>query len=225
MEGLLMARLSALRAARGKGIPVGTVEALADSTVPSGWLLCNGDAVSRTTYARLFEQIGTTYGAGDGSTTFGLPDLRGEFIRGLDAGRGVDSGRTLGSTQSTQFGQHSHPAGPLAAPHSHPGSPSTGPINLPHNHGPANPQLSGYLMLTPLGGPASFTLGAPGPVGPVSVTPSTGGAPSPAMTHSHSITIPTSPAPVSGNTGNAGDTPNSSETRPRNVAMNYIIKV
>lgn len=66
---------------------------------PTGWLLCDGQAVSRTTYATLFSLIGTTYGAGDGSTTFNVPDLRGEFIRGLDRGRGVDTGRVLGSAQ------------------------------------------------------------------------------------------------------------------------------
>lgn len=69
------------------------------ANVPDGWLPCNGAAISRTTYARLFNVIGTTYGNGNGSTTFNLPDLRGEFVRGLDNGRGVDAGRVLGSGQ------------------------------------------------------------------------------------------------------------------------------
>jgi microcystin-dependent protein len=51
-----------------------------------GWLKCNGAAVSRSTYAVLFAAIGTLYGAGDGTTTFNLPDYRGEFLRGLDDG-------------------------------------------------------------------------------------------------------------------------------------------
>lgn len=63
------------------------------STAPSGWLKANGAAVSRTAYAALFAVIGTSAGAGDGFNTFNLPDLRGEFIRGWDDGRGVDSGR------------------------------------------------------------------------------------------------------------------------------------
>lgn len=67
--------------------------------VEPGWLLANGQVVSRTTYADLFAAIGTEYGAGDGATTFSLPDLRGEFLRGWDDGRGVDPGRTLGSVQ------------------------------------------------------------------------------------------------------------------------------
>ena len=62
-------------------------------------------AISRTTYAALFAVIGETFGAGDGSTTFNLPDLRGEFIRGWDNSRGVDSGRVFGSAQAgTQIG-------------------------------------------------------------------------------------------------------------------------
>lgn len=81
------------------GVPVGSVFHLAASSVPPGYLECNGAQVSRTTYAALFATIGTTYGAGNGSTTFNLPDLRGEFIRGFDNGRGADSGRTFGTAQ------------------------------------------------------------------------------------------------------------------------------
>lgn len=86
----------------------GDIKTTARSTPPVGWLECNGAAVSRTTYAALFAAIGTTFGAGDGSTTFNLPDLRGEFIRGWDHGRGVDSGRAFGSAQSDDFKSHNH---------------------------------------------------------------------------------------------------------------------
>ena len=68
----------------------------------------DGTAVSRTTYADLFTAIGTTFGAGNGSTTFNLPDLRGEFVRGYDDGRGVDSGRVFGSSQSDELKAHTH---------------------------------------------------------------------------------------------------------------------
>ncbi len=77
----------------------GSVVSFAMDSPPSGFLECDGSAISRTTYADLFAAIGTTYGVGDGSTTFAIPDLRGEFIRGWDNGRGVDSGRALGSFQ------------------------------------------------------------------------------------------------------------------------------
>ena len=88
--------------------PTGSVYTFAGSTVPTGWLKCNGALLSRTTYASLFAVIGTTYGAGDGSTTFALPDLRGEFVRGADDGRGVDAGRVLGAWQNHSMQRHNH---------------------------------------------------------------------------------------------------------------------
>lgn len=78
------------------------------ATAPAGFLKCNGANVSRTTYAKLFARIGTTFGAGDGWSTFTLPDLRGEFIRGWDDGRGVDVGRLIGSWQAGQMPSHTH---------------------------------------------------------------------------------------------------------------------
>lgn len=81
----------------------GDVRLFAMSAAPTGYLKCNGAAISRTTYAALFDAIGTTFGVGDGATTFNLPDLRGEFVRGWDDGRGIDSGRTFGSTQQDAF--------------------------------------------------------------------------------------------------------------------------
>ena len=79
--------------------PAGAVMYFAMGEAPVGWLKANGAAVSRTTYAGLFAVLGTYYGAGDGSTTFNLPDLRGEFIRSYDDRRGVDPGRRNGSWQ------------------------------------------------------------------------------------------------------------------------------
>ena len=88
--------------------PVGSVTAYAGTSVPSGWLECNGAHVSRITYNALFFVIGTLYGVGDGSTTFTLPDLRGEFIRGFDNGRGIDTSRSIGSWQDDSFETHTH---------------------------------------------------------------------------------------------------------------------
>lgn len=90
------------------GVPPGAIQTFAMDSAPDGWLKANGAEVSRETYADLFVAIGTTYGNGDGSTTFELPDLRGEFLRYWDDGRGVDSGRVLGSSQGHAFGSHSH---------------------------------------------------------------------------------------------------------------------
>lgn len=90
------------------GSPAGEVTYFARNTPPAGWLKANGAAVSRTTYAALFAVIGTVFGAGDGATTFNLPDLRGEFVRGWDDGRGVDATRTFASTQTGAVETHYH---------------------------------------------------------------------------------------------------------------------
>ena len=91
-----------------QAVPTGSVHMMATTTVPSGYLKCNGQAVSRTTYAALFAVIGETWGEGDGTTTFNVPEMRGEFVRGLDDGRGVDSGRNIKDHQGDQNRQHSH---------------------------------------------------------------------------------------------------------------------
>ena len=90
------------------GVPVGSIVAFGAAKPPAGWLVCNGAAVSRETYPDLFTAIGTAFGAGDGASTFNLPDLRGEFVRGWDNGRGVDAGRKFGSGQAEEIGPHHH---------------------------------------------------------------------------------------------------------------------
>ena len=90
------------------GVPAGSVFSFATTTPPSGYLECNGAAVSRSTYASLFSSISTTWGVGDGSSTFNLPDLRGQFVRGWDNSAGVDSGRSFASSQTDQNKQHTH---------------------------------------------------------------------------------------------------------------------
>jgi microcystin-dependent protein len=89
--------------------PTGSIFAFAATTVPSGYLECNGASVSRTTYGSLFSVIGTTYGSADGAS-FNVPDLRGHFVRGWDNSRGVDPARALGSTQAFAVGPHGHTA-------------------------------------------------------------------------------------------------------------------
>lgn len=154
------------------GVPTGSISAFGGTTVPSGWLECNGAAVSRTTYAALFAVVGTAHGAGDGSTTFNVPDLRGEFVRGWDHGRGVDLSRTLGSSQSGQNAAHTHTG-------------TTGATSTPQI--PASP--------VPVATDPTFGLNYYGVTSGV--------------THTHTFT-----------TDSSGGT----ESRPRNVAMMYIIK-
>jgi microcystin-dependent protein len=108
-SGLSMSGTTLSASATGATIPAGAVMPYAGASAPTGWLLCYGQEVSRTTYADLFTAIGTTYGAGDASTTFNLPDLRGRAAVGKDdmggvaasrvtsAGSGVD-GAVLGAT-------------------------------------------------------------------------------------------------------------------------------
>jgi len=93
------------------GIPPGALQPYAGTTAPAGWLIADGTAVSRTTYARLFGAIGTQHGAGDGSTTFNLPDLRGRIPVALDnQGSGVDAGRigVLANTVGLSGGEELH---------------------------------------------------------------------------------------------------------------------
>ena len=90
--------------------PAGEVSYFAFPSAPEGWLKANGALVSRATYAHLFAAIGTTFGSGNGTTTFALPDLRSEFVRGWDDGRGVDTGRAFGAAQGDAFRSHTHDA-------------------------------------------------------------------------------------------------------------------
>lgn len=93
------------------GVPTGSIFCMPTATVPSGYLECDGSAVSRTTYADLFTLIGTAYGAANGSSTFNVPDLRGEFVRGWAHGRtgkDPDDTRAIGSTQTSANLSHRH---------------------------------------------------------------------------------------------------------------------
>ncbi len=110
-------------------VPTGAIADFLATTPPTGWLKANGALVSRATYPALWSYAqasgllitdtawlaGATasFSTGDGSTTFRLPDLRGEFRRGWDDGRGLDASRTLGSVQSEAIGPHQHNANGL----------------------------------------------------------------------------------------------------------------
>lgn len=114
--------------------PVASLVYMAVNVVPAGWLKANGAQVSRTTYAALFAVIGTSYGAGNGTTTFNLPDYRGYFLRAFDDGRGIDTGRVFSSTQSSQNLSHNHggATGIESANHIHYGT--TYGANANHTH-------------------------------------------------------------------------------------------
>jgi len=175
------------------GVPSGAVFCIAVASVPSGYLECNGQSVSRTTFAALFAVIGTQYGASN-SSTFKVPDLRGEFIRGFDNGRGVDSGRSVASSQSHQHPQHNHAVSASSSSSvSDPGHTHTA------NYGQGNLVSSG----------GAFGLRDSGTANRIN-------------SNNTGISVSTS---TSISQSNRGGTSNSSETRPRNIAMMYVIKV
>ncbi len=116
---------------------VGQVSGFAATTAPDGWLKCNGQAVSRTTYADLWThaqasgnlaateggKLSGEFGPGDGSTTFSLPDYRGKFLRAWDDSAGVDTGRAIGSEQASANLAHGHSGSTASAGgHSHSGT-------------------------------------------------------------------------------------------------------
>lgn len=90
--------------------PVGSVKMFAGVSAPSKWLICDGSAVSRTTYSQLFSAIGTTYGAGDGSTTFNLPDLRDKVPIGASTNYALGStgGEATHTLTTAEMPSHGH---------------------------------------------------------------------------------------------------------------------
>jgi len=193
-------------------IPTGSVQAYVASTAPTGWLVCNGSAISRTTYADLFAIIGTQFGSGDGSTTFHLPDLRGRFVRGWANGSGNDpdrasrtaqasggaTGDNIGSLQGHAFQTHLHNAGTY-------GAASGG----AHQHTALRGSGSGSSRF--VSAESAFSTQA----NDLTTTNiSSGGA------HTHSVTGNSGSQNASGT--NAQSSAN--ETRPLNLYMNYIIK-
>lgn len=182
------------------GIPAGTIIAFADDAPPTGYLKCNGASISRTTYAALYAAIGTRWGSAS-SSTFNVPDLRGEFVRGWDDARGVDSGRTFGTAQSSQNLSHTHTitdpghthTGTAASAGSH--SHTTG-----LNYGPSGPGGGNGLTYSSISSTTD------------SLTTNSGGA------HTHSVSVANNNTDITIN-ANGG-----TEARPRNIALLYCIK-
>jgi len=183
-----------------QGVPSGSVFCMAVATVPSGYLECNGAAVSRTTYSALFAVIGTAYGSGNGSSTFNLPDLRGEFVRGFDNGKGTDSGRSIATSQSAQNASHNHSISLSGTTST---KSLTGGIRKISEGFNANGSASGVFTKTQDGTNSITESASTSPVGGVDFDGS----------HNHTFS-------ASGTSGSQGG-----EARPRNIAMMYIIKI
>ena len=193
-------------AALPQAVPTGSVHMMATTTVPSGYLECDGSEVSITTYADLYNAIGTTWGAGDGSTTFNLPDLRGEFVRGWASDRrsdGVDpnsdSGRIFSSSQTDSNKQHNHTATSTTSI-----SPSD------HNHVfPGDDQLGGQ---------------ANGQGGWTNRTTGNFSYDARSSTSGNGFIYRTSDATLTASTSTSIANDGGSEARPRNITMMYVTK-
>jgi microcystin-dependent protein len=185
-----------------QAVPTGSVHMMATTTAPAGYLKCDGSAISRTTYAALFTIIGTTWGAGNGSSTFNTPDLRGEFVRGWDDGKGTDSGRSFASSQSDQNEQHNHSASTTV------GS---------HTHSYAFAQGSGGGVGNNFGGSGITSVTQSG--GRLAELEQSGGNDGQDL---RGYTAETEGTQPSGSTTIANQGGN--EARPRNIAMMYVIK-
>lgn len=142
-------------------LPAGSIIDYGGSTAPSGFLSCDGSAISRTTYSRLFSAIGTTWGAGDGSTTFNLPNLQRKATIGAGGTSVSGPANTVGSTGGEE--KHTLATGELPA-HNH------GVSDPGHNHGVTDP---GHSHVTPI---TNWSTGGPntGFVGPGSGSSSAG---------------------------------------------------
>lgn len=185
----------------------GIMLAYAGSSAPSGWLLCDGTAVNRTTYADLFTAIGTAYGVGDGSTTFNLPDLRGRIPWGKGTHADIDTlGENDGVAVANRRPKHAHStsvSASVAGGHSHGGGTSGSSGSHSHSHGTAG----GGNSNGGTGGTAGFPSGTS--------TSSSG-------SHSHSFSNTSSNgAHTHGFNGNVGST---TMIEPPYYVLNYIIK-
>ena len=182
-------------------VPTGCVFCRAVASVPAGYLECNGAAVSRTTYSALFAVIGTQYGSGNGSSTFNLPDLRGEFVRGFDNGRGVDSGRSINNPQGSQNVSHNHSYGNNGITVS----------GANHNH-----NIRGF-SLQPSIANVGITLGS-GQGYQIGYRTNDNVLTGDAVKNSGNLSM-------SGTVGITINNAGGNESRPRNVAMMYIIRI
>lgn len=179
-------------------VPPGIISAYGGTTAPDGWLFCVGSAISRTTYADLFAIIGTSHGSGDGSSTFNLPDMRGAFIRGVNGGSGRDpdvASRTASGTGGSVGDNVGSQQGHAFQTHTH--------IQNSHYH---NVQYGGSGSAQRFSGVANDGL--------------YGGTGSPSYFTAIGVTATNQNAAASGGQAQAS----ANETRPLNIAENFIIK-
>jgi microcystin-dependent protein len=202
----------------GQGsVDIGFLGFYAGSAVPSGYLACDGQAVSRTTYAALFNAIGTTWGAGDGSTTFNVPPLNDRFLRHRNASGPAGA---VGTTQAAQTAPHTHTGsgttGGNSADHTHTFSGTTGVDSPDHTHqvnvnaGGASGGVTGGGSFSLNVSPSTVTSGGANSRHQHSFSGTTAGA---SATHTHTFAFTTS-------NGSADGT----ETRPLSATVLFCIR-
>jgi microcystin-dependent protein len=211
--------------APASGVPTGTIVAFGGSTAPSGWLLCDGtNTYSRTTYSALFAVIGTIYNAGNGSTTFGVPDLRGRTGIGVGTGVGLTN-RSLGSNvgneshtlSSSEMPTHSHSVSDPT--HSHSASSGGMSANSTHSHYVYVNSEGIYLGVYgfgSLGGGYQNRLAVRGYDGGAQLYTDTKN-----LDHTHSVTVSGSSTGISIQNSGSGAAHNNMQP---SLALNYIIK-
>jgi microcystin-dependent protein len=221
------------------GVPAGSVQMYAGSTIPTGWLLCDGAAVSRASNPALFTAIGTTYGSGDGSTTFNLPDMRSRMPIGAGTGTGLTN-RTLGVAGGgetkvinsanlpthTHAIDHDHPnttSGTESADHAHYTSGGTGLPDANHVHaigirffGYAGGGFGGYFADGSF--PAQYNSGTVSSWHAHSWGNWSGGR---NTAHSHATDLPN----FTGSSGNGGFANTPIDVVNPFLSLNFIIKV
>jgi microcystin-dependent protein len=208
---------------------IGTIKIHPSNTPPTGWLICDGSAISRTTYSLLFTVIGTTYGVGDGSTTFNIPNLQGRVVFGRDSGQtefdvlGETGGEKKHTLITAELASHTHSntfsIGNQSVDHTHGVSITSGTVSSDHSHNVGRDTDGGS-------GTTRFTVHSSGSSGAGGQAPTSGIS----ANHTHDINGNTGGASVTHNHALSGSVSSAGSDTAHNVlnpyiVLNYIIKV